>query len=462
MSPISPLQDISDRLDRFLQRRQIISNPVSAFQVAFNDTTKGATVSFTLVKKAGIGTLVLKRNFSLDKGSADVVNTWEAQVLNNGQAISFEDTNQQIKNQSSVYYWLECQPRIDDFPAVTIGPQTMTLGLDQGAPNAIAEFDASHEAVSGGTVMVGIAFKPPVDDSRFGSCKIAIAGYNGIAARVEIAQNATSPFRFALEQTGETVTLSAIAVSLNGVESTATAPTKSLTLGAAATVPAKIIGASATELSGGAGVQITFPAGPESNITQYQVYRGPRQQGFAAAASIGTVAPTGASAYIFTDANGLTGVFEWYVFAVNSAGNGAASDVIIQDQAQLSSSDAPVNDPSNTTNHAVVTSSDAGTDATIDVSGTGGAGTSWTRPTGHGTETLPHFTVLHAAYSTKYWVVYDTVNKVGLAFTDQTQALGDNYAFAGTVTTVQSGGAGGTTGGGGTSGGSGGGIKLPQ
>jgi hypothetical protein len=445
------LEDISDRLDRIALRRPIASNPIDAFQVSFNDTTKGATVSFKLVDNQGLATIVLKRNFSLDLGSANIVNTWEAQTIDEGATVSFEDTNQDIRNNTGTSYWLECHPRIDDFAAVTIGPQTLSLTLDQLPPDPISSFDASHEAVSGGTVLIGIAFKAKTGDPRFGSCRIYIAGYNGVAATVEIAQNATSPFRFALLQTGETVTLSAVAVSPNGIESTGSAPTKALTLDAAATVPAKIVNASALELS--TGVQITFAAGPESNVTLYQVYRGPRGLGFGSASSIGTVTPTGSSAYTFLDSGGLAGQYEWFVFAVNAIGNGTASDQILPPPSSLTSADQPINAPANATNQATVDSIDAGADATIRIYGSGGVGSSWTRPAGFGNQTFPAGSILHKSYTTKYYVVYDTLNLQYLAFTSQLSALPDNYAWAGSVTTVAAGGGGGTPGGGGAGGG---------
>lgn len=448
------VQDISDRMDRIAPRRPITLNPISAFQVAFNATTLGVTISFTLVQHEGISTIILKRNFSQDIGSTTAINTWDASVLGDGQGVSYEDNDQAIKGQTSVFYWLECHPFINDFDPVIVGPQNAQLSLDQGPPNAIADFDASHEAVSGGIVQIGISFQPPVGDQRFGSCKIAITGYNGIAATVEIAQSATSPFKFALLQTGETVTLKAIAVSKNGVESTAAAPTKVLTLGAAATVPAKLIGASAAEIS--TGVQIIFPAGPESNISQYQVYRGARGQGFGSASSIGTVAPTGSSAYTFLDTGGLGGVFEWYVFAVNAIGNGTASARILPGATSLTSADQPINAPTNTTNQATVDSIDAGADATIRIYGTGGVGSSWSRPTGFGGQTYAAGTILHKSYATVYYVVFDTSTQQYLAFTSQLSILPDNYAWAGKVTTVAAGGGGGVGGGGGIGGGTGG------
>lgn len=455
------IEEISDRLDRLASRFKIVDNPIDAFQVAFNSTTQGITTSFTLVNSRGISTIVLKRNFSQDPGSAVAVNTWDASSLGNGQGVSYEDNDQSIQSQSAVYYWLECDPFTDENDPVLVGPQTTPLSPDTGPPNAIADFSASHSAVSGGIVQVTVSFLPPVGDNRFSVCKIAIAGYNGIAAKVEIAENPTSPFTFALEQTGEIVTLSAISVSQAGIESTAVAPTVVLTLGTVATVPAKIIGATASEIVG--GVQIIFPAGAETGIISYQISRGRRGGGFGAASNIGTVAPTGSSSYVFLDTGGLGGLFEWYVFAVTAAGNGPASAAIVQVQAGLTSADQPPNAPFNNTNFATVDSVDAGADATIRIYGTGGVGSSWTRTTGFGNETYAAGSILHKAYTTKYWVVWDVTNQVYTALTSAPSILPDNFVFAGVVTTVASGGTGGSAGGGGSTGGTGGsgGRPLP-
>jgi hypothetical protein len=445
-------------LDRIIVRGRPDPHPIGSFQVVFNATTNGATVSFIVTSNRSIYVVRLKRNFTLDYGSATILNTWSGQQIEDGQTISYDDNDPAIANNPNVSYWIDAVPQLDPTESVTVGPQSLTINLDQLPPDPIVSFDASHGAVSGGVVEIGIAFSPPAE-ARFGSCLIRVSGYNGVVAAVDIAQNPTSPFHFTLEQTGEAVTLTAVAVSLAGIRTTGSSPTKSLTLGAGATVPAQILGATAAELT--TGVQISWPASPESNVTQFSVYRGPRGQGFSAASSIGAVAVTGASGYSFLDTNGLTGIFEWFVFATNPAGNSTASPQILPGQTSLTSADNPINSPSNATNHAVVTSSDAGADATIDISGSGGGGTSWTRPAGFGTGTFPHGTILHKSYTTDYWVVYDTVGLQYLAFTDSTQALADNYAFAGHVKTVAAGGAGGTTGGGGGTGTSGGGNKLP-
>jgi len=446
-----PFQD-NPVLDRFLPRGRPDPHPIGSFQVVFNANTNGTTVSFIVTNNRSIYVIRLKRNFTLDYGSAIILNTWSGQQIENGHKISFDDNDPAIANNPNVSYWVDCVPQIDTTQIITVGPQSLSINLDQLPPDPILSFDASHGAVSGGTVQIGVVFTPP-NETRFGSCLIRVSGYNGVAAAVDIAQNPTSPFHFALQQTGETVTLTAVAVSLSGIRTTGTSPTKSLTLGAGATVAAKIMGASAAELT--TGVQISWPASPESNVTQFSVYRGPRGQGFSAASSIGTVAVTGASAYSFLDTNGLTGIFEWFVFATNPIGNSSASDRIIPPQSSLTSADVPINAPANATNFATVDSVDQGghTGALIRIYGAaGGVGSAWTTQRGFGLVTFPYGTLSNKSYATRYFVVYDTIALQYVALTSNPDSLLDKYAWAGSVTTVADGGGGGTPGGGGSGG----------
>lgn len=446
MGIFEPFQD-NPVLDRIIIRGFPDPHPIGSFQVVFNAATNGTTVSFIVTSNRAIYVIRLKRNFTADYGSATILNTWSGQQIDDGQTISFDDNDPAIANNPNVNYWIDCVPQLDATETVTVGPQALSINLDQIPPDPIIAFDASHGAVSGGVVSIGIVFTPPAQ-ARFGSCLIRVSGYNGVAAAVDIAQNPTSPFSFNLEQTGETVTLTAVAVSLTGIRTAGTNPTKNLILGATKTVPPKILGAIANELT--TGVQIAFPASPDSSVTQYSVYRGPRGQGFAAATSIGTVTPTGAAGYNFLDSNGLTGIFEWFVFATNSAGNSTQTDRIIPPQSSLTSADIPVNAPSNATNQAQVDSTDLGAHAgvLIRIYGTGGVGSTWTSPRGFGTMTFPYGTISPKSYATKYFVVYDTTNLQYLAFTSQLSVLPDSYAWAGSLTTVNDGGGGGSPGGG--------------
>ncbi len=114
----------------------------------------------------------------------------------------------------------------------------------------------------------------------------------------------------------------------------------------------------------------------------------------------------------------------------------------------------PTNVPLNSTNNATVDSVDAGSSATIRIYGPGGVGSSWMRFSGQGTETYPAGTITGLAYSTVYYVVWN--GSAYLAFTEQSQAVNDNYVYVGRPTTVAQGGSGGSSGGGGSGGGNGG------
>ncbi len=461
------VRDFEDRLERLEKRGRMDSHPVGEFVVVPAAGGLGAQISFVLRVSRGVSQILLLRNFSLDvgpstslrTGSAIAIQTYDARAIGVNKTTTYTDSDPALAGKTA-YYWLKVVPISDLDNAILIGPQRFDSNVDTLAPDAIADFDASHESASGGLVKVGIAFKPPAN-ARFGSAKIYIAGYNGVAALVAIAQSQTSPFTFNLVQTGETVTLKGVAVSRTGVESTATAPTKSLTLGTAATVPAKPMGVTATEIA--TGVQIGFPAGPESSITSYTIYRNTKGAGFATATQIGTVTPSAgipqSGTYTFLDTAGLTGSYEWYVVATNGAGNSPASDAATT-IAFNTSADLPPNPPANTTNQATVDSIDAGSSATIRIYGTGGVGTSWTRATGFGTQTYPAGTITGKSYTTTYYIVYDTSTAAYVAQLNAPDVMPDKYVWVGKLTTVAAGGTGGTSGGGGSGGGSGGRITL--
>jgi hypothetical protein len=131
---------------------------------------------------------------------------------------------------------------------------------------------------------------------------------------------------------------------------------------------------------------------------------------------------------------------------------GTAANPTAVSGGQATSNDILANAPSNSVNNATVDSIDAGNGtATIRIYGPGGVGSSWTQSYGQGTRTFPGGSVTGLAYSTDYYVVWDTGGQAYLACTSLDQTVADNYVFAGKVTTVASGGTGGTSGGGGSS-----------
>jgi hypothetical protein len=120
------------------------------------------------------------------------------------------------------------------------------------------------------------------------------------------------------------------------------------------------------------------------------------------------------------------------------------------------SNDILVNPPSNAVGNATVDSIDAGTSATVRIYGPGGVGSSWVQDYGQGTRSLPSGTITGLAYATAYYVAWDTVSQMFVAGANLAEVVSDNYAFAGKLTTVASGGTGGSVGGGGANFGPGG------
>ena len=114
-----------------------------------------------------------------------------------------------------------------------------------------------------------------------------------------------------------------------------------------------------------------------------------------------------------------------------------------------SSNDILANAPSNAVNNATVDSIDAGSSATVRIYGPGGTGSSWTQDYGQGARTFSAGTISGLSYSTTYYVAWDTASQMFVTGANLSDVVSDNYAFAGKVTTVASGGSGGTSGGGG-------------
>lgn len=404
----------------------------------------GSQISFDLVTTAGVLQVSILRNFSLDLGSAAVLASYAATGLAAGRTVTYSDNDPALAGRVA-NYWLAVEPLNRSLQPQYLGPQSLSAAAaDQVPPDSLIDFDASVSAGgTGATVSVGISFAPP-NETRFGGCRVFVAGYKGNAADVSVAQFSSDPDAFPLEKTGELVTLKAVSVNKAGVQAAmGTALVKALTLGAA-TAPCKVLNATAAAIA--TGVQITFPSAPETTVTSYSISRGPLGGGFGAASVIGTVAPTGAAGYTYLDTAGLEGQYEWYVRSVNPAGTSAAAAAITT-QAVTTSANLPANVPLNNANSATVDSLDAGSSATVRIYGAGGPGSSWTRATGFGAATMPAGTLAGLSYATKYYVLWNGV--AYFATTQYQQALGDNNIWAGSVTTVASGGGGGTSGGGG-------------
>jgi hypothetical protein len=326
----SRFDEIDNQVALLARRGRLQPRPATNLQASFDAHSKGAQISFEILSLQGIESFVVLRNFSRDIGAAKVLTTIGAKVFRGLRklpaTITTPDTDQSIAGKK-VYYWVRVIPVNDVQNAVLLGPVLLDASADPGVPNVIADFAMSHQASSGGQITVNVSIKPPVNDQRWASTKIYVAGYNGVAAKVALAQAEGTTFSFSLLPTGETPTFTAISVSATGKEA-ASGPTKTLTLNTLLTVPAKVMNTLAIEL-GRSGVQISWANGPEPLLTQFRLYRGLRNAGFGAASQIATPAwSSSTSRFSFLDTSGLTGAFEWYLVAENATGLSAASDAI--------------------------------------------------------------------------------------------------------------------------------------
>ena len=160
-----------------------------------------------------------------------------------------------------------------------------------------------------------------------------------------------------------------------------------------------------------------------------------------------------------------------YNFRIRSLrASGAASPWLESDAytvstvlSQVTSTGLNPNSPYNVSNNATVDSIVESSAATIRLYGPGGDGTSFTRYVGANPYAMPSAHITGEAFTTTYFIVYDTVGLVYLAKTNYNDTLADQYVFIGQVVTCSSdyapptGGTGGTgaTGTGGSSGGGG-------
>jgi hypothetical protein len=451
------IDDVEQQIDYINPRGKLASETVTNLKAIFSTASNCAQITFAVVSLLGLDSLVLLRNTTRDPGTAQTLQSWGRTSLNamgSQPIVSYSDADPAIVGKVA-YYWVKVVPVTNpEALSYLVGPQSIDQSFVQSsaAPSQLADFDASHAAGSGGFVQVSV--NATVADLSFASLKIYVTGYQGNAAAVAIAQQASTSFSFQMYQTGETVTLKAVAVSGSGVESPLSgALTKALTLNGSATVPSKPMSVRAAETQN--GVQLTFPASPEATVTQYKIYRAARGAGFGSASSIGTVTPSGSATYTFLDTNGLGGVFEWYVLAHNTVGDSASSSAAIT-TILYTSADLPPNVPTNQVNFATVDSIDNGTNATIRAYGVGGVGSSWTKKTGYGaTLTFPSLSQAGFTYNIDYYVMYNALAGSYVITTSYPDIIPDGYHWAGQVHTVSAGGGGGTTGGGG----SGGGVK---
>lgn len=420
-------------VDNLMSTPDISSTAVSQFIPTTNATTGGVDVSFSITDITGIGTVTLLRAPVMDISQGVVLNSWPAAVA----AFTWSDTDSLLQQYGQVYYWLKLSPVNPTGQPVIAGPEFILLNPSLLPPIAASGVSASHAAAVNGTVLVtcNVSGVPAGN-----SIKIYVTGYEGNPSAVAVAQGASSPIQFVLDATGETITIEAIAISQGGAEA-ASGPTTTLVLNGPATAPAKPEGIIVSQIA--SGNQITWPANVEVGVTGYQIYRGQRGDSFLLASLLATVMSTGEGTVEYLDTGGLAGDYQYFIVAVAGAGNSVPSDpaspVVL-----FSSNVLPPNVSTNTTNTATIDSIDAGSNVLVRIYGPGGIGTGYMRLTGYGNLNRPNGSISGLAYTTKYVILYDTINKVYLATTTFPPALPDSYEWVGVVTTTAAGGAVGT------------------
>lgn len=420
-------------IDGLMSTPDISTTAVSQFIPQTNAATNGVDVSFSITDITGIKTVTLVRAPVMDVAQCVVLNSWPAAVA----VFTWSDTDALLQQYGQVFYWLKLAPVNPTGQEALAGPEFILLNPSLLPPVAALGISASHAAAVNGTVLVtcNVSGVPAGN-----SIKIYVAGYEGNAFAVAVAQSTSSPLQFVLQATGETITLRAIAVSQGGTEASS-GPTTTLVLNGTATIPATPEGVSVAQIS--AGNQVMWPANREVGITGYQIYRGQRGDAFGLASLLATVTATGEGTVEYLDTAGLAGDYQYFIIAVSPSGNSLPSDPAFP-PVLYSSAGLPPNSPTNVTNTATLDSIDAGSNATVRIYGPGGVGTGYTRLTGFGSRTRPAGSITGLGYLTLYAILYDTINQIYLATTAYSATIPDNYEWVGTLTTTAHGGASGT------------------
>jgi len=422
-------------VDRQMSTPPIGTNVVSRFLCEPNATTEGVDVSFRITDMTGMASISLLRGKVLDLQQGTVLQTWAASE----SAFAWSDTDKILQQTGQAFYWLKLEPvNTMNGQEEVVGPQFILLNPSLLPPMPATGISASHAAAVNGAVLV------TCNVSGFpagGTIKIYATGYLGNPSPVAMAQKASSPIQFTMQATGETVTLTAIAVSPGGTEAPS-GPSCTLTLTGTATAPAKPVGVTVVQIA--TGNQVMWPASADAGVTGYQVWRGDRATAFGAASLLATVpSPGGMGTVEYLDTGGLGGDYQYFVIVVTSAGNSPPSDPA-NPQVIFSSALIPPNVGANTNNTATLDSVDAGGSATVRIYGPGGLGTSYTRQMGYGTPTRPAGSIVGLAYTTRFYVVYLPGGSYQ-ASTSYVDSLPDGYEYVGTLITCPAGGSGGAT-----------------
>lgn len=424
---------IINEVRRMIASPSILQNSISSFTVNQNTATGGVDVAFHVSTTQGILSINLLRATVRDFAQATVIQTWSSiEILD----YAFPDAAN-VASISEAFYWLRLNPTGTSGTSTLVGPQTISLNPDLTAPAQPTSISASHDSVVNGAVRVFVNVGG-VDPQN--SIRIFVAGYHGNPLPVSVAQGGSSPVSFNLDATGETVSITAQAVTPEGIASPISGST-TLTLGSGRTVPAAPGNPTVVQFSG--GNQVSWRSSGESWVLSYFVYRSQRDETFLTATNIATVAATTEGTVNYVDAAGLTGDWAYYIVAHSATGDslpsGPGSPTIT-----YTSSTIPPNVPGNTTNNATIDSIDSGTNAICRIYGPGGPGTSYTHYTGYGSLNRINGVISGLAYNTNYFIMYDTKTKAYSAYLQATGypgTLPDSFEYVGLFLTLTASGA---------------------
>lgn len=419
---------IINEVRKMISSPNILQNAISAFTVSQNSATGGVDIAFHVSTTQGILSINLLRATVRDSAQATVVQTWSSiEVLD----YAFPDAAN-VASISQAFYWLRLNPVGTSGTSLLVGPQSISLNPDLTAPAKPTSISASHDSVVNGAVQVFVNVGG-VDPQN--SIRIFVAGYHGNANPVAVAQGGSSPVIFNLDATGETVTLTAQAVTPQGIASPVSGSFL-LSLGTSRLAPAAPTTPTVVQFSG--GNQVSWRSSGESWVLSYYVFRSQRDETFISAVNIATVAATTEGTVNYVDAAGLTGDFAYYIIAHSGSGDsqpsGPGSPTIT-----FTSSTIPPNVPGNTTNNATIDSIDSGTNAIGRVYGPGGPGTSYTHYTGYGSLNRVNGVLAGLAYNTNYFIMYDTKTKAYSAYLQTTGypgTLPDSFEYVGLFLTL--------------------------
>jgi hypothetical protein len=200
-----------------------------------------------------------------------------AQPSTNTGTIQVQDVFPQTSTTVDYYYWVTAV----NTSGMESTPSGVGLAAQGGIPQEVTGVYAAESAykTNDGSLLslVAVDFVPVAGDAYFSSVNIYFTGYNGNTLPQLMNNSSTSPAEFLCETTGETVTVTVVAVSANGNEASFTsAPTCFVTLNGVTTAPPyPSISQAQVALDGNLGWQFAFNiiGGLEfDQIDSYRIY----------------------------------------------------------------------------------------------------------------------------------------------------------------------------------------------